>query len=256
MILALQYCKTDVSRSMKLARLLADLERDFRSDVTLAFVHGSGTPNTLEVDSAIVHCSVKFPVMQVALESVALSGWPDGCNEAWIGLMGRLSSLFEAGRIVDSSVFCVDADDGVPLHNNWIDLLKEEHSRTLGQGKLVTGVLGDDVDGVSHVNGNLVLDLAIIRKYPQLLVLPPHDRGWDTYYASFVVPESSTSTVVRNDWRTEGASASMMELHSRTSIWWHGCKDDEFCGVARNYLLDRLHGESTFPELIRSGTLT
>jgi len=241
MILALQYCENDIARSMKLAVLLADLEPSYRSDVLLALVRDSSfSPTVPRVESIAHYCSAKFRVEQIVLPQ-ADRGWPRGPNQQWAGMMELFLSRQLAAGIGNhhyDTIFVFDGGDGVPLHRNWIELLLAEHARTIAQGKLITGTLGIDNTKRFHINGNMVMETAIWQELPEIHDCPDHD-SWDCYHYQDFLPHASLSTIVRNDWRyrTEPTRDHLANL-AKSSVWWHGCKSEALCDVARAYLLE------------------
>jgi hypothetical protein len=249
-ILALQYCKKDLDRSMELAHLLADLEPSYRTDVVMALVRDSATPHDPTVDDAFDHCRERFPTVQLVLPH-ATTGWPEGPNRLWAGVMDHFASLWSSRATDHRSIFTIDGGDGIPLHNNWLDLLQAEHATTTKAGKRVSGVPGIDNLQRDHLSGNMILDLSMWIDYPRIHECPPHD-GWDCYHASIFISEASLSSVVRNDWRCcRSLSADLLEEYARTSVWWHGYKGSELRKIARRYLLDRLRGAPSVPSLMR-----
>jgi hypothetical protein len=250
MILALQYCKKDMDRSMELAHLLADLEPAYRSDVLMALVRDSATPHDPSVDDAFDHCRSRFPTVQLVLPH-STTGWPEGPNQLWAGTMDHFASLWSSRATDHRSIFTIDGGDGIPLHNNWLDLLLAEHAATSASGKRISGVPGVDNLQRDHLSGNMILDLSVWADYPRIHACPPND-GWDCYHAPVFIGEASLSSVVRNDWRCcRSLSADLLEEYARSSVWWHGYKGDDLRKVARHYLLDRLHGAPTRPALTR-----
>lgn len=239
MILALQYCENDFARSMKLAKLMADLEPSHRQDVVLALVRDSSfAPPSAAVCSVANYCSSKFSVEQVILPQ-SDQGWPRGPNRQWSGMMEHFSQMRACGsdRRYDT-IFVFDGGDGVPLHREWIDLLMTEHARTLAEEKLITGTLGIDNTNRFHINGNLILETEIWQKLTELHDCPDHD-AWDCYHSQSFYPHASLSTIVRNDWRYQSEpTRDVLSAFSRESVWWHGCKSKLLHDVVRSHLLD------------------
>ena len=265
MILGLQYCEKDFARSMQLARLLADLEPTYRPDVLLALVRDSSfEPQPADVDSVVEHCSAKFPVEQIVLPQ-ADRGWPRGPNRQWSGMMEHFAhkrdidhrtqqavGIGSRGRY--DSIFVFDGGDGVPLHRGWIDLLLAEHARTIERGKLVTGTIGIDNTNRFHINGNVILETEIWHRLPELHECPDHD-AWDCYHFQTFYPHASLSSIIRNDWRyPKKPTREVLSEIAQSSAWWHGCKDENLCDVARSHLLD--HPPDPPPVLTRWQSLS
>lgn len=260
MILAIQYYTQDRFKAMKLARLLADLEPTPREDILLALVRKIDTPPSVVTSSALQYCAKKFNVEDIVVPEKG-TGWPTACNQMWTGILKIFADRFNNKSCSHHSIFTIDGGDGVPLHRNWIDLITQEHDKTLAMGKLVTGVLGMDGNGTWHINANAIFHLSIWTKYPTLHT-PPLDRGWDCQRASIIIPETSPSSIIRNDWKNEIlatgkvernkiATIEMMKNNSQASVWWHGYKDAGLTDVARHYLLDQSSEPNTKLTLIR-----
>ena len=235
MILALQYSEGDLARSMALARLLTDIEPTRRDDVLLALVTDTSTSYTHDAGEIARYCETKFSVLHVTLRR-AVRGWPEGPNHLWAGTMTTFSELAKEGEIKQRSIFTLDGGDGVPLHQNWIDLTLEEHARTRSLGLFVSATPGIDTINRDHVQGNMVLDLAAWDKVPSLHFCPADD-GWDCFHTPVLTPHTSLSSLVKNDWRSTVFDSSLFGSHARQHIWWHGHKCPEFCARAREYLL-------------------
>ena len=257
MILALQYYEGDLTPAMRLARLLADLEPMPRTDVILGLVCQPGTPYSSEVKNTVSYCSEKFTVVPVTSEFGA-SGWGDGSGQLWRGTM----SHFSRERRDHSSIFTFDGADGVPLHNNWLDLLIAEHARTRSHGKRVSGFLNLDLPAYPHIHGNMALDFSVWEDYPYLRDTPKGTSSspagasidkilgiWDIYHARTFLFNARASTVVCNRWNQRGFTKKIMSELSKTSVWLHGYKDDYLQDVASEVLLRDLQGRPTIPEL-------
>ena len=249
MILALQYSAGDSSRAMRLARLLADLEKKRRSDVLLAFVSDRSTPETSEIESTYEYCGGIFDTMKVRLPW-SISGWPRGPNHLWAGAMMVFSALCKVEEVPHRSIFTFDGGDGVPLHNNWIDLLRDEHAQTIKDGKLITAAPGIDSLGRSHINGNMIADTGIWDLIPTSRFCPS-DEGWDCQLSLPAEPLTAMNTVFRNDWRKNGLNHRMFLQYAPHHIWWHGHKSPDLCVLAREYLLKTLGGQCTYPTITR-----
>lgn len=254
MIIALQYCERDLTRTMRLARLLADLEPACRADALLGLVCQPGTPRPPLVDETIEHCSSKLQVEHV-VSAHGAPGWADGSGQLWRGTVSHFHSLWKKGKISHSSIATLDGGDGVPLHNNWIDLLVAEHELTLRTGKLVSGLLNLDVPRYAHINGNMIVELKLWERFPAIRDTPlgasPAEwyKCWDTYHAGVFLSNARPSTVVCNHWNRRGATKSVMDEAATSSVWLHGYKDDRFHDLARERLLVDLEGLPTYPQV-------
>ena len=254
MILALQYYEGDQERAMSLARLLADIEPSYRDDVVLALVCQPGTRSSDLVRATMERCSRKFPIQHVVSRRGA-EGWADGSGQLWAGTMEHFHGARGRAQLSFGTIFTFDGNDGVPLHNNWIDLLKEEHGNTLRMGKFVSGELILDIPSHPHINGNMIVELSMLDSHPELLDIPLGATlegldTWDMRNAPIFLPCASASTIVYSRWNRTGVSKEIMGQAALNSVWFHGFKDDCLCDMARERLLCDMGGSSTFP-LIR-----
>lgn len=246
LVIALQFYTGDWYRAMKLARLLADLEDCRRDDVSLVFVRTTECPRARVMDEVVRRCSEVFHAEEVVLRPDTparrarwgeLDRWPVGCNVLWQGAAEHFLAMDPRW----TSVFFVDGGDGVPLHRNWLDLLVEDHRRTVDAGLQVTGDVFRDGIGRWHVNGNLVLERSFLATHPEVLVMPEPREAWDTYYAAAYLPVSRCSSVVRCDWKRVGLRREFFPEVARKSVWWHGYKDGDFVEQAREFVLGVPH---------------
>jgi hypothetical protein len=253
MIIALQYHTTDMERTMSLARLLADLEPRYRNDTYLGLVCQPETPSTELLKKTIEHCSSKFKV--VAFHSkYGARGWADGSGQLWTGTMEKFVDLHADGTVKSDCIFTCDGGDGIPLHNNWLDLMMETHNHTRQAGKMVTGFLNLEVHNHPHINANMILDLSIWDKYPSLHHIPlgasqRANNTLDMYHAEVLMPESCPSTVIWHEWKQTGITMEKIRTAAKTSIWLHGYKDHGLRHLARDFLLNELQGKHTHPSL-------
>jgi hypothetical protein len=241
MILALRFSSEGQAQTMKLARLLADLEPKPRQDVLLAFTH-----KTMEVldlrlfDDVFSHCSQKFQVTRAAVGTDP-RGWPWGPNDMWIRTVDYFATEFKKGLRHDS-IFVIDGNDGVPLYPRWIDLVKDEHARTLTLGRRVTGAASRLGTRGEHVNANMVVEFSFWHNHPELAVSVPEEgrcsRAHDVYHGKIFLKEASTSSLICNEWRSRGITREIMDERAARSAWLHGYKDENLCDVARQRLVD------------------
>ena len=248
MILALQYYEGDMYNAMKLARLLADIEKVPRKDVLLALICQPGTPFDNRVKRAICHCSKKFSVIHV-VSKYGAKGWADGSGQLWTGTMEYFHDQWKRREVSFDSIFTFDGGDGVPLCIDWINRLKKEWARARLKGKLVMGtkITGKGKNRPKpggfhdHINANMVLLLSIWDKYPSLHHIPlgaslKKHNTLDQYHADVLLSEALVSTVICSKWNHTGLTLDIMRDCARNSAWLHGYKD--FCAtdVAREFL--------------------
>jgi hypothetical protein len=246
LVVALQFFAGDWWRAMKLARLLADLEQRRRDDVCLLFVRTMECPVTRILDETISRCSDSFHVESLVLrpdtperrERWGLLGrWPVGANVLWQGAVDYFL------RSLDSrwtSLFTVDGGDSVPTCREWLDVLLEDHAKTVEAGLGITGQVGMDGIGRWHVNLNQVVERSFFSARPEVVEMPAGAHLWepiDMYRAGVFLPACRASTVIRSDWRYVGAKLSDFSVVSKSSAWWHGCKDGNIVDLAREHIV-------------------
>ncbi len=245
MIVALQYYEGDREQTMRLACLLADLEPLPRNDIMLALICQPDTPNSKLTDDTLKYCSSKFSVQHVR-SSRGAPKWPEACGELWAGTMEHFSTLSEKGQCPHNTIFTLDGGDTIPLHKNWIGIALEEHSRTLCRKRLITGT-PNSVGTPLLINPNMILDLSIWSKYPNLHHIPRYDGTvhtcFDVWHRMTFLKETSPSSIVLTEWRGGGKclSPGILKLRSQRSLWLHGYKDENMHDMAREFLLSSNH---------------
>lgn len=239
MILALRFSAESQAQAMKLARLLADLEPKPRQDVLLAFTHKTMDVLDLRLfDDTFLYCSRKFQVTRAAVGTDS-RGWPWGPNDMWIRTVDYFATEFKRG-LKYTSIFVIDGNDSAPLHPKWIDLVKNEHARTLALERRVTGAANRLDTRGEHVNANMVVEFSFWNDHPEL-VMPVPEKGrrskaHDVYYGKTFLKNASTSSIVCNEWRSRGITREIMDERATRSAWLHGYKDENLCDVARQRL--------------------
>jgi hypothetical protein len=260
LVIALQFYTGDWFRAMKLARLLADLESRRRDDVCLLFVRTTECPATRLLDDVIARCSEVFHVESLVIRPDIperrerwdrLGRWPVGPNVLWTGAV----EYFLRGMGPQwTTLFTVDGGDSVPLHRDWVDVLREDHARTVRDGLGVTGWVGMDGLGRWHVNLNLVAERSFLEAHQgELLEMPAGEHVCepvDMYYAGVFLSSCRASTVVRNDWRHVGSCRADIEVLAGQSAWWHGCRDGNVVDLARSHVFG---AQRPWPEVLDLG---
>lgn len=235
MIIALQYWTGDEPQALALARLIADIEPTRRCDAILALCRRGDCPVSDEARRTEEHCNAKLPTMLLRSPRPE-TGHPDGCFGLWAGSVAKLHRLWQRGVIpadLGQCVFTCESDGG-PIRADWIDRLKSAHWRSLALGKRITGAVMDHP--VPHVNGNLVLDLAVWSDHPCLSRCPP-GASWDCHHATTLLAEARPSLAIRNDYDATDLTPGYLRAVSRETAWVHGCKDGSVIRYARKELL-------------------
>jgi hypothetical protein len=254
LVVALQFCHKDWLRAAKLAHLLADLERRRRDDVCLLFVRATDFTENVVMHRAIAKCSKVFWVDNLVVRPDEpsrvvqwhkLGEWVEGSNILWTAAVAHVLKM---GFHVET-VFFVDGGDGAPLHRDWVDILLEDHARTVQAGLSVTGALRD-CRGVRHVNGNQVVESSFLEAHPEFTVVPSVCQEWDVHHAGTILPAARVSSVIYGGWHQFGATPEQFVEISRHSAWWHGCKDGNFVDAAREHVFGESH---PLPEIVDLG---
>lgn len=266
MILALQYWQGDEEKAHRLARFLADLEDDFRTDVVLALVSCFDYVETPSLQKTLEHCRKRFPCMSMKSEFPG-TGHPEGSNQLWRGTMEIFGKLFEEYKVSSSAIFTFEPDSA-PISKNWISGVMAEHEQTRLSGKQITGVVmnlkhptpttcaGCAVNDVKtknpvkktftkeaplcigcHVNGNLIMDLEFWIKHRETLSRTPTFTSWDTYHAATILPHTRPTQKILNEYNSGGWTVGRFKKAVEAGgLWLHGFKDDSAYLCARELL--------------------
>ena len=242
MIIALMYYEGDLEVTMELSRLLTDIETIPRSDVRLALVSQPGTPRTPLVAWTVRHCQRRFEVDEV-VSPLGAKGWPVACAALWVGACRHYYDLYTKKQLGDHQcILTLDANDGVPLHENWIDLMLQLHKNGREADKLIMGTPYFVDRCPLHLNPNAIFDFEVFNTEPELLDLPRYDGSQlthhDIYCRNPMLANASLSSAVRTDWHGAGehASGPLLLDRSRESIWLHGYKDADLRWQVREHL--------------------
>jgi hypothetical protein len=263
LVIALQFYVGDWYKSMKLARLLADLERRRRDDVCLLFVRTTECPASRYLNETVARCSEVFHVESLVVRSDTperrerwgrLGTWPVGPNVLWTGAVEYFLRSMGSRW---ATLFTVDGGDSVPLHRDWADILVGDHAETVRGGLGITGWVGRDGLARWHVNLNLLASRSFLEaNHGELLAMPAGEHlhePVDMYHADLFLSACRASTVVRNDWRRAGARRAELEAVAGQSAWWHGCKDGNVIDLARAHVLG---ADRPRPEVLDLGRAT
>lgn len=247
MILNIQFHEGDKAQAMALARLISDLQPVRREDVKVLFTARFDAHHDM---ATIAYVERKFPVFRYTCKRKA-TGWPNGPNQ----MMGESYSFcvenLRSNRLKDYAVMFVESDC-VMLHNQWLDMLIEEHRAS---GKAISGAWLTRGDcNCEHVNGNMIMSLDFWRKCKA--VFNPQSRGgWDATLAPYILPNAHPSKLIwsdyqlgmaHNPWRGCDYLWEAKRYHSPTNplfgqdlypVWYHGIKVPDGLECARKRLL-------------------
>lgn len=224
MIIAIQYWAKDEAQALALARLLADLEPKRRSDVILILARRADCELSEEASYTAHYCARSFET-RLLRSTRPETGHPDGCHGLWAGAADALYQMLLGSAIpwtVGREAFFAEAD-GAPVRRDWLDRLIEAHDKTLGLGKRVTGAMMDWP--YPHVNGNLVMDLSVVRDYPALMECPS-GVAWDLHHGITLLREARDGHAILNVCGSKNWTPEVLRCVGTQTAWLHGCKDD------------------------------
>lgn len=180
--IAIQYWEGDKAKAMRLARLIADIEQEFRNDVLLMLAGRFDVPRyDDDVFSTMMYCGRKMPTSCIYSKREAV-GHPDGCFGLWAGAAEACYEWHKSGKPVDEVLFL--ESDVVPARWDWINFWKKQHQLNLDTGKLVTGpLMAESTFYPAHVNGALGMHIAAWPDMPSLHHCPS-GQAWDCYHGS------------------------------------------------------------------------
>jgi len=237
MICALQFYVGDQRKTLKLAKLLSDIEPVFREDVVLALVCQPDTLDCKDIEDTVRYCSRKFPVVFVRSEFGA-KGWFDGSGQLWSGTL----KYFTENDYGHKSIFTCDGGDGVPLVRKWIDKLVARHDKTIAEGKFITGIpIPWNIP--QSVHANMIIDLDFVRSSPSLLKTQTTAEGavhvFEMQHFNVLCPATSRCLEIR--WSPDNdapVSQKVLDMYAKAGmVWLHGYKDEDLVDKARSMLL-------------------
>lgn len=198
-ILALQYWNGDREQAIRLARLMADVEREKRSDVVFLFVHrmDAQPPDKATIE----HVATKFPRVHVHKGVRPGAGHPAGCNSLWTDVALKLYSMQSMAKYA----WTFEADN-VPIRRDWINRLKQEMVLMEATGAMVGGfyhAASTKPLQFEHINGNMLVRCDFAQKFQQIFSCPPN-IAWDIYMARHVLPYARPGGWIYNAYRQIG----------------------------------------------------
>jgi hypothetical protein len=231
LIIAVQYYGGDELQALRLARLLADIEPRPRDDATVLLVRRADVPLSDEARRTAQHVSKKFPVMLARSKREGV-GHPAGCNALMGGTMDHLAALWRAGDLLRSAVFLAESD-GCPLRRDWLDVLLDEHERTLEDGLSVTGPY---MAVFPHINGTMVLEVPWWIDHPSVHVTPP-DQGFDIFHRRTYLRAARRTKLIMNIHHSKKWTDDQLSPLGAEHAWITSVKDNSVIDWAENALL-------------------
>ena len=234
--IVLQFWSGDKDRAMALARLIADIEPEWRDDVYIVFARQSATPMDDDIRKTMAYVGHKmgYVPMEVAVDEKKT--YPGIAFDPWASAMQKVSDAYYSGRLpCENAFFC--EPDGVPMREHWIDDLKEAHRETLALGKRVTGprmYFGNHL----HVNGTMVTHASFWPDHPSLHKCHP-TQAYDVFHGRVLINECGPSPIIRNEYGCTDISAAVFLSMSKEAAWLTSIKDMSAFGHATSLLVHR-----------------
>lgn len=223
LVVALQYWSGDRDRAFRLARLIADIEPAYRTDVTLVLA-GRFDTNVGDASATVAHCGTKMRTFAVLAGPTGYgkTGHPDGASGLWTGTMEQLADRWCTGDLDRSSVFTIEAD-GCPISRDWISRVRAEHQRTLDAGRRVTGAFMPRPQ--PHINGSLVMS---IPWWIDTLSMhsTPDGHAWDVFHRETILAAACRSDEIRNVYGATHWIGEQLRPMSKQMSWLSSTKDE------------------------------
>jgi hypothetical protein len=241
-LIALSFWKGDKSEAMLLARLLADLEPQYSTIADFAFVARQDCKHDRDT---VGYVAKKFNTHTVTSNRPE-TGWPNGCNGVFFGLVDWTLRGISSAKIPAYSAIFVCASDTAPITRDAIQFIYAQWNllqsrRVSVAGAMVpTSIAGPDK---SHING----DCFLMSGHPDFLfwlakragqvirrgggfdwILAPEfeQRGWAN------IPE------IVSHYRRPPFAEGEWETYVNQGIKWvHGVKGSSLLQLARKKLL-------------------
>lgn len=226
---ALQFWQADAGQAMCLARFIADLEPEFRDDVTLVLVRAHDMPLDDYLAATAAYCEAKMSVLHVQAKCSA-PGHYGGAFSLWSAARAALCDEFEAVAFVEP--------DGVPLRWDWIDEWKRAIVENTEAGFHVTGARmeGNPQFGhPTHVNGSLAATGSFLREHPELGTCLP-GWAWDIYHGKLLLAHRGPRAGVVNLYGARKVSLSVFKTLGREAAWLASVKDESAWRCAQTLL--------------------
>lgn len=230
LLVSIQFWEGDKKQALRLAKLIADIEPEFREDVDIMFAarydcgHDRGTTD---------HVARKFNVSQYTCDRRA-SGYPMGSNELWWGQVCHFASLRAANKFPYNGVMFLEADSA-PISPDWLSQLHR-----LAVDSQAIGFSGHYIadHALPHINGNCLITPEVL---PALWRVGGSDPtlGWDLAVARSLKKWGYQDTpLIRSEWCKQTITESEILAHrGNGTVFLHGVKDDSLHTLVRKLLI-------------------
>lgn len=221
----LQYWRGDYDAAMRLARYMAALEPEFRSDVRLTFVRrwDSQEPDA----ETLVLVADRFALVETVASGKGRVGWPEGCN------LVALAAMKWADKHLLCPILLIEPDC-VPVDRNWINQLLAEWKTARQHNCWLMGSWngqGGPLEG--HINGNCMMR----PDFASLVDLTiPQGLAWDLAIAPKASRKWWITGLILNRFREEHATDAQIEtpeFGDAKPVLVHGVKSDDVWDYAK-----------------------
>ena len=237
LVFALQVSPHEIEQAREMARLIVDIEKEPRGDVEfcLAIRDDVDANAAAEIEAILKQ---RFPAFTLRSKRYG-RGWPDGCNDLWQSTMMQLGQWARGGKTKCEAVVTFEPDC-IPLRLDWINRLKQEWVRVRDLGKMAFGTV-HDAGGTAglHINGNMVLDIHAIKRFPQL----QSSHGcWDCFHAKLFLENGVDSPTIiqrygeRRDLTPEDFAGFRSKGGDEVPAFIHGIKAMSRFDAVRSFL--------------------
>jgi len=232
LVLALQYWNGDREQALTLARRIADIESQRRTDVAIEFVlRFDAKPPSPET---IAYVGEKFNVSVYRCLRRG-EGHPSGCNDMVHDYFGKCWERWLRDRVFHDNVDGVwlFEGDNVPLRKDWLDVMVAEWKEAREAGKCVLGCWEPYPEGVGHINGNMIVAPDIYGRIKGLEGCPSQ-IAWDFFHAEKFAPLWFKSKHLINLYKQREVAETKLFTKSGAARYanCHGVKDNSVYDMA------------------------
>lgn len=230
LLLALQYWSGDYDKAMRLARRIAEIEKNYRRDVQFLFVQRFDAPAPDKGTLFALEGRMEVGVYKTKRRG---TGHPGGCNDMWHDLVGEMwrRHLQERGFSGKfSGVFSFEADN-VPMRADWLNWLIAEWEKARASGSLVWGCYMENP--APHINGNMTWVPDLFGRVKGLEGCATF-VAWDVFHAPKWLAKSAKAEGFANFYRAEGVAKNRVFDGKGKAKYAlvHGVKDDSVWDAA------------------------
>lgn len=232
----------DKAQSMKLARLISDLQPEHSTTADVLFVaRFDAKPDAATVD----YVARKFNVYTHISQRREV-GWPHGCNGTFFGSMEWFYYRVADGKCPAYKAMFIAESDGCPLYADWLQHLRMEWNKVNElKPVVVAGPLikdGNPFTQHDHINGGATFvsgDPEFLKWLVTNVSSHGINAGWDWFLSKeFEKRGWADIPSIKSYWRRPTfTEAEWLPEIKKGTVWLHGVKDDSLLEIARRKLL-------------------